>query len=192
MKKYFILVMLTISALGNCQSQVDLFNQFVKKFKENSFPITKDTFEKYDLYGNNICNITKQEFDFFVKNSNDKFWIYRLYSKKQPNYFNYVTGLKFSLAGNKDLVALIYFCSYLTDYTACISETILSIYDSKGNKKSSLPIAGGYGDTLSFSSKIHSLEKIEINYTKYFKKGEEKYTRSYSIQNDGTILQLKK
>jgi hypothetical protein len=193
MKKYFVLALLTISVLGNCQTKIDLFNQFVKKFKESPFPITDVTFETNNLHSNNACNITKKEFDLFIRDSKDEFWTYRSYSKKQPNYFNYVAGLKFIVDCNKELIALIHLCEYSTeDYIGGREETILSIYDKKGNKKSSLPIAGGYGDTLTFSSRIYSPGKIEINYIKYLVKGEKKYTRYYGIRNDGTILQLKK
>jgi RHS repeat-associated protein len=194
MKKYFIFTLLTIAISCNCQNKDDLFNQFVKKFKECSLPITNETYKKFDLYPNNPCNVTKLEFDLFIKNNsdNDRFWIYSLYSKKNPNYFNYVTGLRFPFYINNDLIILIYFRDYSTeDYIGGKTETILSIFSKKGNIISKIPIAGGYGDTLTFDSKIYSPEKIEINYTKSSEKGEKKYAKYYCIQKDGKIV-LKK
>jgi hypothetical protein len=153
----------------NCNSQNKeyLFDQYIKKFKIHSLPITDEIINRNNLAANNPCNITKQEFDSFVKNDNNKFWIYRMYSKQQPDYFNYVAGLKFNLKDNVDLIALIYFRAYLPDDIADIkSEEILSIFNKNGHLVSSMPIGGSYDDTLTFSSTIYDSKKIEVNYIK--------------------------
>jgi len=191
MKIYLIIALLTFSIYKcNSQNNTDLFNEFAKKFLECGFPVSEKTFEKFNLYANNPCNITKKEFELFIKSNKDNYWKYKMYSKKQLNYFNYVAGLR--LIMNDNLVVLIYFRDYSTEsYIAGKSETILSIYDKTGKVIASLPIAGGYGDTLTFSSTIYSAEKIEINYKKYIENKELKYSKFYRIGKDGMITSIK-
>jgi hypothetical protein len=160
----------------------------LKKFKEYSFPITGETLPKLNFYANKDCNITKQEFDFFIKDNKDKYWIYLPYSKLHPDYFNYVTALKIPLNVNKSIVALIYFRAFIGAPSQGKMDAILAVFNKDGDEISKLPISGSYDDALDFDFKICSSEKIEINYTKYSDKGETKFTKCYYIREDGKIV----
>jgi len=204
MKRIFLFIFLAITISCNCQNRIDIFKKFINKFKEYSFPITSDTFQKLNLYANNEGNISKQEFDLFLKDNNDKFWVYMLYSKEHPDYFNYATALKVPLSINTNLIALIYFRAFLPDeYNRCKTDAVLAIYNPNGILISKLPILGSYSDTLSFESKLYSSEKIEISFkkttykktvinnTNTFDPTEMIYIKNYYIQKNGNIV-LKK
>ncbi|MBB3188588.1 hypothetical protein [Microbacter margulisiae] len=188
MKNIFVFILLTATISCNCQNKTELFKQFVNKFKECPFPITNETFRKMDLYANNPSNITKQEFDLFIKDKNDRYWIYMPYSKQHPDYFNYTTAIKIPLNINNNLIALIYFRSFLTAPSQGKSDAVLAVFSQQGTEISKTPILGEYEDTLDFQFRIYSPENIEINYTKYSDKGETKYTKYYYIQKDGKIV----
>ena len=194
MKKFscaFFIFFILMSFETHSQNNIQLFNQYINKFRTCSFPVSDETLIKYKLYANNTGNLSKKEFDSFVFDKSDIFWEYKNYSKtNNKNFFNYVAGIKFFFYEN--YIGVIVLRAFFSDDNLSEkTESFLCVFNKLGVKISSLPISGSYGDTLTFDFKIYSPEKIEINYTKYTDKEELKYTKYYYIQKDGKIV-LKK
>ena len=182
MKRNIIFVFLLSFFIANGQNNsINEFNQFIYKFVNFDFPIEPNHyFENLTAY-QKITHIGKAEFDKFLRMPEDSFW------KFNKNYeYNYGGKKRF------DKFYLIFYSRFFSpeEYNQSIGETILETMTFDGKLISRIPICGGYGDTKDyiFQSKIYSPEKIEINYTKYSDKGEEKYTKYYYIQKDGTIV----
>ena len=186
---FFILV--SFDTYSQKSANVQLFNQYINKFKTCTFPISDDIFIKNNLYANNTGNLSKKEFETFIFDKADTFWEYKNYSNtNKKKFFNYVAGIKFYFYENY-VGTIVLRAFFSDDMFSEKTESNLCVFNKSGIKISSLAISGVYGDTLTFDSKIYSPEKIEVNYTKYSEKGEKKYSKYYCIQKDGKIV-LKK
>jgi hypothetical protein len=194
MKKYLlfnVFIILAIPAI--CQYK--LFETYSNKFKSCPLPINSDNTKKYSDTKN--C-ITLEEFNYFVKDSNDKFWKYELYFNNAKYFFEYHPLCKFEI--NKDKIVLLYSRSYFdNDMTKERTDIILSIYDQKGNKVSYLSIAGNQFDNFAsdilfdeirYSAVITDNYDIEITYNVYAWKDEKDHINKkyYYITNEGLII----
>lgn len=187
----FFMFFILMSFETYSQNNIQLFNQYINKFRPCSFPISDETLIKYKLYANNTGNLSKKEFDTFIFDKSNAFWEYKSYSKSdEKKFFNYVAGIKFNFYENY-ICTIVLRAFFSDDILSEKTESYLCVFNKSGIKISSLAISGSYGDTLTFDFKIYSPEKIEINYTKYSEKGEKKYAKYYCIQKDGKIV-LKK
>lgn len=170
----------------NCNGQVYNrdFDLFLLKFANFEMPANPtELLAAIERKGNFEQNkILSNDYDKFIREKGDTYWEF-------SDFFEY------NFIGKKKLEncwILLYYREFLCDdVNLQKSEFILSTFALDGKIISSLPIAGGYGDILTFNSEIYSPEKIEVNYTKYSEKGEKKYSKYYCIQKDGKIV-LKK
>jgi len=72
-----------------------------------------------------------------------------------------------------------------------IGEVVLCTFDSSGKLISNIPVGGGYGDSITFSSNIHSVNNIEVNYIKYGESITEEYAKYFEINDIGEIIEIK-
>jgi hypothetical protein len=174
---FFILILIQISSFG--QNEKPGFSSFIKKFKDCSFPIKPDSVF-YKLEADlSRTPLSKIEFDKYLRTSNDTLW-------KFGNNFEYLIGGKFKLGNNK--IGLFYGRYYMpNDIDKQIGEVMLCIFDNYGKLLSRMPIGGGYGDGLTFSSIIKNQIDVEINYSKYQDNSVSKYTEHMTIDRDGII-----
>ncbi|MGY6562951.1 MAG: hypothetical protein ACXITV_12690 [Luteibaculaceae bacterium] len=174
---FFILVLIQISGFG--QNEKPGFSEFIGKFKDCSFPIMPDSvFFKLEA-SLSSTNLSRIEFDNYLRTSEDTLW-------KFDNNFQYLIGGKFRLGSNK--IVLFYGRYFMPDdIDKQIGEVMLCVFDSDGKLLSRMPISGGYGDGLTFSSTIINQFDVEINYSKYYEDSVSKYTEQMIIDRDGLI-----
>ncbi len=141
---FLILVLIQISSFG--QNEKPGFSEFIGKFNDCSFPIRPDSvFFKLEA-SLSSSRLSRIEFDNYLRTSVDTLW-------KFDNNFEYLIGGKFKLGSNK--IGLFYGRYYMPDdIDKQIGEVMLCVFDSGGKLLSRLPIGGGYGDGLTFSSII--------------------------------------
>jgi hypothetical protein len=198
MKKYLLFcVFVTLAIPAICQYK--LFENYFNKFKLCSLPINSDSIIKE--YSNTQNSITLEEFDYFIKDSNEVFWKYELYSNNAIHFFEYHPLCKFEMG--KDKIGLLYSRSYFdNDMTKEKTDIVLSIYDLKGSKVSYLSIAGSRFDNfvsdikfdeVSYKARITENYNIEITYSTYCWKDEKEHIikNHYSITSEGKIIEIK-
>lgn len=174
-----VLIIILFSPKIFCQGRKLDFSEFEKKFQICSFPIFPDSVF-LDLEGElQTSYISKKEFDYYLRTPVDTIW-------KFSSNFQYRFGGKFELDSN--LICLFYGRYYMPeDINKQIGEIILCVFNKDGRLLSNLPISGGYGDDLTFTSKITDKKVIEIETIKYNKDQEHKYRDVYLIDNKGNI-----
>lgn len=166
----------------NCswQSNSKNFDLFLSNFINLKFPVNPSELLAAGEEKANFrkIKISKKNYNEFFREKGDSFWLFKEFFE-----YSYIGKKKFA-----NYWILIYYRGFLPDdVNLQKSEFILSTFSLDGNMISSLPVAGGYGDTLTFSSKLNSPKEIIINYTRYSKDGEEKYFKRYTIDNKGII-----
>jgi hypothetical protein len=162
-----------------CQDKKPDFDEFVSKFQTCSFPIYPDS-TLLELEGRMMTSyIPGKEFDHYLRTPTDTIW-------KYGNDFQYRFGGKFELHNN--IICLFYGRYYMPDdIDKQVGEIVLCVFNKEGRLVSSLPISGGYGDELTFTSKITDKGLIEIDFHDY-KSGEERnYKTNYIIDNNGDL-----
>ena len=183
----FSFCLLFIFTFASCQEldHEKIFVNFISKFNTPSFPIVCPG-GCSDRASNDPNNITKEEFEKFLL-ANDDIWIY--------DYdFYYNTGCRFKIESS--FIGLIYFRAYLPEnIMEEKAESVLCIFNKKGQLISSLPIQGGIGDDLTFRGEINEKYEITIWYTEYSldKDGEsiiKKRTEHYKILPLGKIEKM--
>lgn len=178
--KRSIFVTFCILAFVNCSSQVNnnKFDSFLSKFTDFSFPVNPTKFIVDREAKLQTITILKRDYDEFLRVKNDTFWEFK-------NFFEYSYGGKHKLS-NYWLV--FYSRHYIPDdVNLQKGEFVLATFSFDGNMISSVPVAGGYGDTLTFLSLINSTKDIVINYTRYLSEKEDKFTKHYVIDDNGVL-----
>ena len=207
-KNIIIILLLSLANTLHCQEYKSEFEDYAKKFSDCNFPINFEI----DIY-NCKTNITKNEFDIFVKkdftyvrvaeNDTSSFWKYKMYSPKKSTqcYFEYVSACKFKISETK--IALIHWQIFLGINMDERYETILTIFDLQGEKISEISLNGWYHgyynekDTLLseiyYSSVINNERVIETTYNiSSWDKGEIAYKKYHQITEDGRIEEIQK
>ena len=69
-----------------------------------------------------------------------------------------------------------------------MGEVVLMSLNNWGNIISSLPISGGYGDSITFSSIIHNPQMIEVKYKAYSNDVVSETMKTYKIEESGGII----
>jgi hypothetical protein len=156
MKQFFILIL--CFDLGICcnSQQSHSFSLFLNEFISSEYPIVPiDVFLSLELEMN-TKHISETDFNKYLKKLEDTTWIFA------ENY-DYTFGGKFNV--NSEIIGVFYRRDYMPDdINKQIGEVILCTFNQKGNLISSVPIAGGYGDTITFSSIIYNSKDIEVSY----------------------------
>lgn len=191
MKAIIIISSVFFSMSCNNFTHQDNFKKFLNSFLECSFPLNTDLyFNELNIYANNSCDISQHEFNSFLIDPDDTFWKYEIYNESEDYYYNYVKACRLNIS--EKFLGILYFRSYYCDnLDEEKSELIMSIFNKKGSMISSLPIAGGYGDGITFSSIIHNEKKIEVNYIKYDLETVKKTSKTFEITEDGEIKNIK-
>ncbi len=181
MKQIFILVF-CIQLCNCCNSQNnDNFDLFLNKFTLTNYPIGPvDVFHSYTQEWKHY--ISETEFNTYLRTSSDSIWHF-------DKDHQFVFGGKFN--ASSDIVGLFYRRVYFADdVDNQISEVILCTFNYNGEMLSSMPVAGGYGDSITFSSIIHGTKNIEVNYKKFNAEEVEKSVKYFEIRETGEIRLL--
>ncbi len=185
-KKRLFIIYFSLT-LFNCrgQSYNEKIESFLSKFIEFQFPVdpSKLLGERERKGDFKILKISKKNYDEFLHEKGDSLW-----------YFS--DKYEFSYIGKKKIEnywILLYYRGYLSDdVNLQRSEFIISTFSFQGKIISVLPITGGYGDSLVFTSIIGGVNNICVNYTSYKNDKEEKYTKHYFIDNKGFFILRRK
>lgn len=183
MRKLFILILCVQFNFG-CISQTNHnFNLFLDKFKVCEYPIIPvDVFLSLEAEMKTKY-ISKNDFKKYLYRQDDVNWIY------DSNY-DYTFGGKFYFSS--DIICVFYRRDYMPqDIDAQVGEVILCTFNLKGDLLANIPIAGGYGDSITFSSVIHNSKNIEVNYKTYRLNNVEITTKYYEIKKNGEIEIIK-
>ena len=127
--------------------------------------------------------ISKKEYDKYLREKNDKFWVFN-------DYYGYNYGGKKKINNYR----LIFYSRHFMpeDINLQKGEFMLVTLTENGEMISSIPVAGGYGDTLTFTSELKNLNHIVVNYIQYSQNGEKKYSKYFFIEKNGEIKQIAK
>lgn len=179
LKKILFIICYTLTFVNcNGQSYSKNFNLFLSNFEDFDFPLNPTEFIVDREANLQSKTILKRDYEEFLRVDNDTFWVFK-------DYFEYRYG------GRKKIDnywILFYSRNFVPDdVNLQKSEIVLSTFTLDGRIISSLPIAGGYGDSLTFSSVINSVSDIVVKYTSYHNDKEYTYTKRYFI-GDGNIL----
>ncbi len=167
----------------NCtgQSSSKNFNLFLSNFEDFNFPLNPTEFIVDREAKLQSKTILKKDYEEYLRVDNDTFWIFK-------DYYEYRYGGKKKI---DNYWILFYSRNFVPDdVNLQKSEIVLSTFTLDGRIISSLPIAGGYGDSLTFSSMINGVSNILVNYKSYQKDKEETYTKHYFI-GDGDALKAR-
>ena len=182
MKQFFTLIF-CIQLCISCNSQNnDNFNLFLNKFIVSEYPINPiDVFLALELKMQ-TKQILEADFNKYLKAQNDTNWIF------DKNH-DYTFGGKFNI--NPDIICVFYRRDYMPDdINEQIGEVIICTFNHKGEKLSNMPIAGGYGDSITFTSIINSTDSVEVKYTKYETGVQSNYSKHFFIEDTGKIIEL--
>jgi hypothetical protein len=176
----------------SCSGQAVTFSLFISNFQSCNLPIdTKTYFNSKGIYANNRVDISETEYNRFLKDKNEKFWIYSLYSKNKTTFFNYVRGCKIRI--NEKCTGIMYFRDYFCDNPLDEkAELVFCIIDNNGNLISALPISGNQGDDLSYESVITDFKNIKITFEQYSKDEKKTYNKFYFVSDEGLIKEISK
>jgi hypothetical protein len=180
MKKGIVIILFILSVTG-CQGQIDnkAFDAFLSKFTEYSFPLNPIDFFVNREAELKTTYILEKDYNEFLRIKGDTFWQFN-------NDFQYRYGGKLKL---NNYWLLFYRRDFMPDdINKQKGEVILSTFTLAGKIISNTPIAGGYGDSITFSSNIIDSKTFDINYIKYIDNKEVSYTKGYSIDNEGNII----
>lgn len=179
MKHLFIILL--CFQLNSCYtSQNDgSFNSFLINFKTCEFPILPiEIFHSIEVELQTKY-ISEVDFDKYLRMRDDSNWTF------DKNH-EYTFGGKFS--PNSEIICLFYRRDYISEnINDQIGEVILCTFNCNNKLISSLPIAGGYGDSVTFSSIIHSSKHIEVNYVEYELETVIKTSKHFEISDKGEI-----
>lgn len=167
----------------NCsgQSTKKDFNSFLANFEDFNFPLNPTEFIVEREGKLQSKRILEKDYEQYLRERNDTFWMFK-------NYYEYRYGGKKRF---DNYWIIFYSRNFVPDEVNLQkSELVLSTFTLEGRIISSLPIAGGYGDSLRFSSIINDVSNIIVNYTSYQKNGDETYTKHYFV-SDGYILKAR-
>ncbi len=181
MRKLLLLICL-LQLLSSCNAQKDeRFELFLENFVEVNLPVNPtETINSFDRDWEHY--ITEIEFDNYLRTSLDSIWEFN------ENY-QYVYGGKFDIDLNK--VGVFYRRVYFADnIDNQKSEIILCVFDYKGKLIARLPIAGGYGDSIAFSSFIQSPKKIIVKTKNYNFEKVKDNIEYFEIKDSGKISLL--
>lgn len=189
--RYALSFVLFFSVLYS-KGQTLTFPLFVSNFQSCNLPIdTKTYFNSKGIYANNEVDISEPEYDRFLKNKDETFWIYSLYSENKTTFFNYVRGCKIKI--NEKYTGIMYFrnysCPHLLEEKA---ELVFCILDNNGNLISALPISGNEGDDLSYHCLLTDFMNIKITFEQYSKNGKKTFTKFYFVNEDGLVKEKSK
>ena len=177
--RQFILIIFGI-LLYNCSNsqQNSNFDLFIQNFKSCEFPISPiDVLHSHEKEWEHY--ISEKDFDTYFRKPSDSLWVF-------DGKHQYVFGGKFDV--NLNIVSVFYNRVYFADdIDNQIAEIVLCTFNSKGELISSLAIAGGYGDSVTFSSIIHNSRKIEVTYKKYNAENVEETSKYFEILETGII-----
>ncbi len=181
--KKSIFVTFCILAFVNCRGQVNNknFDSFLSKFTDFNFPVNPTEFIVNREARLQTIAISKKDYDEFLRVGNDTVWLFK-------NFFEYSYGGKHKLSN----YWLVFYSRHFIpdDVNLQKGEFVLATFSFDGNMISSVPVAGGYGDTLTFSSLINGTKDIVVNYTLYQSNKEDKYSKHYVVDDNG-ILSIK-
>jgi hypothetical protein len=184
----FVFSLFVVSSSG----QTVTFSLFISNFQSCNLPIdTKTYFNSQGIHANNSIDISETEYNRFLIDKNEKFWIYSLYSKNKTTFFNYVRGCKIGI--NEKCTGIMYFRDYSCDNPLDEkAELVFCILDNNGNLISALPISGNQGDDLSYESVITDFKNIKITFEQYSKDKKKTYNKFYFVTDEGLIKEINK
>lgn len=169
----------------NCKGQSNNkdFDLFLSKFADFELPAnpTELLAERERKGDFQKIKILRKDYDEFLREKGDTYW-----SFNEPFEYSYIGKNNFD-----NYWILLYYRGFLCDdVNLQKSEIVLSTFTLDGRIISSLPIAGGYGDSLTFSSVINSVSDINVKYTLYQNDKENTYTKQYFV-GDGYVLKIR-
>lgn len=182
LKKSIFVICCTLT-FGNCSGQTNSknFDLFLSNFENFNLPLNPTEFIVDREAKLQSKTILKKDYEEYLRIDNDTFWIFK-------DYYEYRYGGKKKF---DNYWILFYSRNFVPDdVNLQKSEIVLSTFTLDGRIISSLPIAGGYGDSLTFSSVINSVSDINVKYTLYQNDKENTYTKQYFI-GDGYVLKIR-
>ena len=174
-----MLLYITISVFScSGQSNNDAFSAFLENFENTQLPLNAIEFIANREANFNTKEILEIDFNKYLREKEDTYW-------KFEEFFEYRYGGKLKV----DNIWVVFYSRHFVpdDVFVQKGEFILTTFSLSGELISSLPIAGGYGDSLTFSSVISDFKDIEINFTFYQNDKKSNYTRSYFMANGGAF-----
>lgn len=178
-KKLFVLCCILISINCSGYPNSNNFDLFLSNFADFDYPLNPTEFIVDREAKLQSKSILKKDYDDFLRESNDTFWRFK-------PFFEYSYGGKKKL---NNYWILFYSRSFVPDdVNLQKSEIVLLIFTLNGTKVSSLPVAGGYGDNLTFLSIIDGSNDILVKYTQYNKESEEISTKHYFVNSMGEFI----
>jgi hypothetical protein len=178
MKTILMLVSVTFFLAFRCsgQSNTDAFNAFLANFESTDLPLNAIKFMVYKAPDFSEKKILKFDFDKYLREDGDNYW-------KFEEYFEYEYGGKLKV---NNIWVVFYSRHFVPDNVFVQKgEFVLATFSLSGQLISALPIAGGYGDSLTFSSVINDFKDIKINFTSYQNDKEINFTKTYYMDNEG-------
>ena len=156
------------------------FESFLSKFVDFRLPFNGPELladrERVGDYEN--LKILRNEYEKYLEGKDDTIW-------KFKNEFDLRNIGKIK---QHNFWVVLYFRGFLLDdVDLARGEFVLTSLTLDGNIISLLPIAGGYGDSLTFESVISDFEDIKINFKSYQNGVETNFTKSYFLDNGGVF-----
>ena len=182
MKQLLVLICF-LQFITSCSAQKDdRFELFLNNFMEVDYPVNPTE----------VINSLDRDWEHYIPEDEfDNYFRTSLYSTWEFNEkYQYVYGGKLEIDFNKVCVFYrrVYFAEDVNNQK---SEIILCVFDSKDKLIAGLPIAGGYGDSITFSSVIQNPKKIIIKTKKYHFEEVEDSIEYFEIKDSGEISSLK-
>lgn len=179
LKSIFLLFCVSFSTFScNGQTNSDAFNVFLANFEDTKLPLNAIEFIVNREANLNTKKILDVDFNKYLREKGDTFW-------KFKEYFEYRYGGKLKV---NDRWVVFYSRHFDPDNVFMQKgEFVLVSFSLEGELISTLPIAGGYGDSLIFSSIISDFRDIKINFIFYQNDKESNYIKSYFLDIGGTF-----
>lgn len=179
MKSTLFLLCFTVSAfICSGQSNNSAFSEFLGNFENTQLPLNVIEFRVRREGDLNSKYILKMDFNKYLREKGDTYW-------KFEEFFDYQYGGKLKI----DNLWVVFYSRHFVpdDIFVQKGEFVIVSFSLTGEQISALPVAGGYGDSLTFDSVISDFKDIKINFKSYENGVETDFTKSYFMDKGGVF-----
>jgi hypothetical protein len=183
MKSRILLVVLFMQLfISSCRSQNHReFDLFLDSFIEIDYPIIPTQIFLDIEIRLERKHISEYDYNKYLRSEKDNDTTWRFH-----DYYDYTYGGKFVVQPN--VICVIYRRDYMPDdINKQKGEVVLTTFSKMGDMISYMPVSGGYGDSITFTSIIHNPQMIEVKYKTYNNDDVSETMKTYRIEKTGRI-----